>query len=126
MQDERLPVSFVPNLEMTFGSFDEAYEFYRKYAEKASFPIKKDKIRTCGQDITCSREGGTSLTLRIMSERHPKHQNVKGARQSMCSTSERWCQCLLHTHRATSQSLSLRTMCGSRTGGWSLPCVMSD
>jgi hypothetical protein len=21
---------------------------------------------------------------------------------------------------------SLRTMCGSRTGGWSLPCVMSD
>jgi hypothetical protein len=20
----------------------------------------------------------------------------------------------------------LRTMCGSRTGGWSLPCVMSD
>jgi hypothetical protein len=23
-------------------------------------------------------------------------------------------------------SSSLRTMCGSRTGGWSLPCVMSD
>jgi hypothetical protein len=22
--------------------------------------------------------------------------------------------------------LTLRTMCGSRTGGWSLPCVMSD
>jgi hypothetical protein len=21
---------------------------------------------------------------------------------------------------------SLRTMCGSRTGGWSLPCLMSD
>jgi hypothetical protein len=21
---------------------------------------------------------------------------------------------------------SVRTMCGSRTGGWSLPCVMSD
>jgi hypothetical protein len=21
---------------------------------------------------------------------------------------------------------TLRTMCGSRTGGWSLPCVMSD
>jgi hypothetical protein len=21
---------------------------------------------------------------------------------------------------------ALRTMCGSRTGGWSLPCVMSD
>jgi hypothetical protein len=20
----------------------------------------------------------------------------------------------------------MRTMCGSRTGGWSLPCVMSD
>jgi hypothetical protein len=24
------------------------------------------------------------------------------------------------------QILLLRTMCGSRTGGWSLPCVMSD
>jgi hypothetical protein len=23
-------------------------------------------------------------------------------------------------------SLDVRTMCGSRTGGWSLPCVMSD
>jgi hypothetical protein len=22
--------------------------------------------------------------------------------------------------------LPVRTMCGSRTGGWSLPCVMSD
>jgi hypothetical protein len=22
--------------------------------------------------------------------------------------------------------MKLRTMCGSRTGGWSLPCVMSD
>jgi hypothetical protein len=26
-----------------------------------------------------------------------------------------------HSDRA-----DLRTMCGSRTGGWSLPCVMSD
>jgi hypothetical protein len=24
------------------------------------------------------------------------------------------------------QNLDVRTMCGSRTGGWSLPCVMSD
>jgi hypothetical protein len=24
------------------------------------------------------------------------------------------------------QLSELRTMCGSRTGGWSLPCVMSD
>jgi hypothetical protein len=23
-------------------------------------------------------------------------------------------------------SAPMRTMCGSRTGGWSLPCVMSD
>jgi hypothetical protein len=25
-----------------------------------------------------------------------------------------------------SATSKLRTMCGSRTGGWSLPCVMSD
>jgi hypothetical protein len=24
------------------------------------------------------------------------------------------------------ETIELRTMCGSRTGGWSLPCVMSD
>jgi hypothetical protein len=24
------------------------------------------------------------------------------------------------------RSMIVRTMCGSRTGGWSLPCVMSD
>jgi hypothetical protein len=26
----------------------------------------------------------------------------------------------------TNLRAELRTMCGSRTGGWSLPCVMSD
>jgi hypothetical protein len=25
-----------------------------------------------------------------------------------------------------SEDQAVRTMCGSRTGGWSLPCVMSD
>jgi hypothetical protein len=28
--------------------------------------------------------------------------------------------------RNRSSPRQLRTMCGSRTGGWSLPCVMSD
>jgi hypothetical protein len=28
--------------------------------------------------------------------------------------------------RTTANSTKVRTMCGSRTGGWSLPCVMSD
>jgi hypothetical protein len=28
--------------------------------------------------------------------------------------------------RVRKQCLWMRTMCGSRTGGWSLPCVMSD
>jgi hypothetical protein len=27
---------------------------------------------------------------------------------------------------APSTALDMRTMCGSRTDGWSLPCVMSD
>jgi hypothetical protein len=29
-------------------------------------------------------------------------------------------------HHAAHHVARLRTMCGSRTGGWSLPCVMSD
>jgi hypothetical protein len=28
--------------------------------------------------------------------------------------------------RLAARPLFVRTMCGSRTGGWSLPCVMSD
>jgi hypothetical protein len=28
--------------------------------------------------------------------------------------------------RTISWKAKVRTMCGSRTGGWSLPCVMSD
>jgi hypothetical protein len=84
MQDERLPASFVPNLEITFGSFDEAYEFYRKYAEKASFPIKKNKIRTCGQDITCSREGGHKSNVADNERKTPKTSKREGCRAKVC------------------------------------------
>jgi hypothetical protein len=31
-----------------------------------------------------------------------------------------------HDSRGHAERNILRTMCGSRTGGWSLPCVMSD
>jgi hypothetical protein len=32
----------------------------------------------------------------------------------------------LQKHLKFQEDVKLRTMCGSRTGGWSLPCVMSD
>jgi hypothetical protein len=40
-------------------------------------------------------------------------------------------QCLHHIMKCVNSSMGewgrhVRTMCGSRTGGWSLPCVMSD
>jgi hypothetical protein len=35
-------------------------------------------------------------------------------------------QCAPVSHPEVSSRGKLRTMCGSRTGGWSLPCVMSD
>jgi hypothetical protein len=31
-----------------------------------------------------------------------------------------------YNHRLGRGGYAVRTMCGSRTGGWSLPCVMSD
>jgi hypothetical protein len=34
-------------------------------------------------------------------------------------------QKLLHSSRPRINA-RMRTMCGSKTGGWSLPCVMSD
>jgi hypothetical protein len=36
------------------------------------------------------------------------------------------CQSPLMTRLPRSPGSTLRTMCGPRTGGWSLPCVMSD
>jgi hypothetical protein len=30
------------------------------------------------------------------------------------------------SHGFQTQGTVVRTMCGSRTGGWSLPCVMTD
>jgi hypothetical protein len=33
---------------------------------------------------------------------------------------------ILHLEHDLRDITTLRTMCGSRTGGWSLPCVMSD
>jgi hypothetical protein len=32
----------------------------------------------------------------------------------------------IESQRKAKSKITLRTMCGSRTGGWSLPCVMSD
>jgi hypothetical protein len=33
----------VPNFDMRFETEDDAFELYRKYAEKAGFPIKKNE-----------------------------------------------------------------------------------
>jgi hypothetical protein len=33
---------------------------------------------------------------------------------------------VIHRKKKEHHIEDLRTMCGSRTGGWSLPCVMSD
>jgi hypothetical protein len=36
------------------------------------------------------------------------------------------CEKLRGQLKELEEATLLRTMCGSRTGGWSLPCVMSD
>jgi hypothetical protein len=36
------------------------------------------------------------------------------------------CENLRGQLKELEEATLLRTMCGSRTGGWSLPCVMSD
>ena len=37
--------NFAPNLDLSFESLDRAYEFYRSNAEKAGFPLKKNRVR---------------------------------------------------------------------------------
>ena len=40
-----------------FDSEEEAYELFRKYAEKAGFPIKWDRAKGTVRDISCSMSG---------------------------------------------------------------------
>ena len=58
-----LDCKFAPNLDLSFESLDRAYEFYRSNAEKAGFPLKKNRVRKnaagciTGQEFCCSFEG---------------------------------------------------------------------
>ena len=52
-----MPEELVPKVGMFFDSEEEAYELFRKYAEKAGFPIKWDRAKGTVRDISCSMSG---------------------------------------------------------------------
>jgi hypothetical protein len=47
----------VPTEGMSFATYDEAYNFYQKYAYHASFDIKKSRSRKVIREVCCTREG---------------------------------------------------------------------
>ncbi|CAO2152206.1 unnamed protein product [Urochloa humidicola] len=59
--NENLDQRFVPDFEMDFDKLEDAYEFYRRYAELAGFNIKRnrkrDKKDSEGQEFCCTDEG---------------------------------------------------------------------
>jgi hypothetical protein len=86
MQDERLPASFVPNLEMTFGSFDEAYEFYRKYVEKRVSQSRRARLEHVGRiSLVRARGGGRHKSNVADNERKTsKTSKPEGCRAKVC------------------------------------------
>ena len=57
-----MPEELVPKVGMFFDSEEEAYELFRKYAEKAGFPIKWDtaKALCVTYPVQCQVIGPTS------------------------------------------------------------------
>lgn len=61
MQKDTLDQKYIPTYEKTFATLEDAYEFYREYAELAGFGIKRNRKRkkkdSDGQEFACSFEG---------------------------------------------------------------------
>ena len=79
-----MPVNCVPNFEMCFETVEEAYEFYRSYAEKAGFPIKWNRKRTYGQDVTCSYEGAHKCAVADIERKTSKTSRRAGCKAKVC------------------------------------------
>jgi hypothetical protein len=70
-------------------------------------------------------------TTQIRGQRYDGVSNMKGGIKGLKtlimkeSPSAYYIHCFAHQLQLVLVAV-VRTMCGSRTGGWSLPCVMSD
>jgi hypothetical protein len=71
------------------------------------------KINECDLGLSSQDLKGLEPVLELVSEL--KKQGVTGA-----AVARSFCRRMIQPIN------NLRTMCGSRTGGWSLPCVMSN
>lgn len=84
MQGENLDPRFIPDLEMSFETLEDAYEFYRHYAELAGFPAKKnrkrDKKDSEGQEFCCSIEGKHKVKVSDVDRQRGKTSKRGGCR----------------------------------------------
>jgi ribonuclease HI len=64
--------------------------------------------------------------LKIAIEIGVKRLDVRGDSQLVNDQVMKNASCHDNKMEAYCKAVRVRTMCGSRTGGWSLPCVMSD
>jgi hypothetical protein len=82
------------------------------------------------------QEGHLKFDNKMKLDGHPFPQNMVGFSVNMVIIEEKGKTKVLTSARAKQGGSAdptrqvtleqVRTMCGSRTGGWSLPCVMSD
>ena len=72
----------VPNFEMSFESFEDAFFFYKKYARRVGFPIKRTGKGGQLEMISVARwKGSITQRFRMATVRRQRLQNVMAARQ---------------------------------------------
>jgi hypothetical protein len=59
LQDPRIDKKFVPTLDMSFDTAEEALRFYRDYASLAGFDVRRNRFRNGGraQEVECKFSG---------------------------------------------------------------------
>ena len=80
----------VPNFEMSFESFEDAFLFYKKYAGHVGFPIKKNRKRgTTGKDFCCSLEGKHNTKVQDGDRKTSKTSKRDGCKAMVCAREAR-------------------------------------
>ena len=80
----------VPNFEMSFESFEDAFLFYKKYAGRVGFPIKKNRKRgTTGKDFCCSLEWMHNTKVKDGDRKTSKTSKRDGCKAMVCAREAR-------------------------------------
>ncbi|CAL5082383.1 unnamed protein product [Urochloa decumbens] len=84
IHNENLDPRLVPNFDMDFDSLDDAYEFYRRYAELSGFNIKRNRKRdrkdSEGQEFCCTLQGKHKTKVAVVDRQRDKTSKRGGCK----------------------------------------------